>query len=68
MVQVRFLKRWLSINPFSDDCRIAVGQTASPLPQTETQMNVSDWNNGMYYYGVYIEGQLVKQGQILIQN
>ena len=45
-----------------------VGQTASPLPQTETQMNVSDWNNGMYYYGVYIEGQLVKQGQILIQN
>jgi hypothetical protein len=35
---------------------------------TEAEMNVSDWNSGMYFYGVYVEGRLVKQGQILIRN
>jgi hypothetical protein len=44
------------------------GQAALPLPQTETQINVSDWNSGVYFYGVYVEGKLVKQGQVLVQN
>jgi hypothetical protein len=35
---------------------------------TETQMNVSDWNSGVYFYGVYVEGRLVKQGQVLVQK
>jgi hypothetical protein len=35
---------------------------------TEAEMNVSDWNSGMYFYGVYVEGRLVKQGQLLIRN
>jgi hypothetical protein len=35
---------------------------------TETQMNVSDWHSGMYFYGIYVEGKLVKQGQILVEK
>jgi hypothetical protein len=35
---------------------------------TEGQMNVSDWHSGIYFYGIYVEGVLVKQGQILIEN
>jgi hypothetical protein len=31
-------------------------------------MNVSDWNSGVYFYGVYVEGRLVKQGQVLVQH
>jgi hypothetical protein len=34
----------------------------------QIQFNVSTWNSGMYFYGIYIEGRLVKQGQVLIQN
>jgi hypothetical protein len=45
-----------------------VGQKALPLPQTEAEMNVSDWHSGMYFYGVYVEGVLVKQGQVLVQR
>ena len=44
------------------------GQAASPLPQMEAQMNVSDWYSGVYHYGIYVEGRLVKQGQILVRN
>jgi hypothetical protein len=44
------------------------GQAALPLPQTEAEINVSDWNSGMYFYGVYVEGVLVKQGQVLVQR
>lgn len=43
-----------------------VGQTASPLPTDVMQIEVSDWQSGMYFYGVYVEGVLVKQGQVLI--
>ncbi|MFK7947968.1 MAG: T9SS type A sorting domain-containing protein [Saprospiraceae bacterium] len=43
-----------------------VGQTALPLPNTDVQFNVSDWNSGVYHYGVYVEGRPVKQGQILV--
>jgi hypothetical protein len=38
------------------------------INDTNTQFNVSDWQNGMYFYGIFVEGQLVKQGQILIRN
>ena len=34
----------------------------------EGEMNVSDWHTGTYHYGIYIEGRLVKQGQILVQD
>ncbi len=45
-----------------------VGQTALPLSQTQVEMNVSNWHRGVYFYGIYVEGQLVKQGQVLIEN
>jgi hypothetical protein len=45
-----------------------VGQTALPLPQNTVQFNVSDWNSGVYFYGVLVEGVLLKQGQVLIDN
>jgi hypothetical protein len=38
------------------------------LPTDVMQMNVSDWHSGMYFYGIYVEGQLVKQGQILVEK
>jgi hypothetical protein len=34
----------------------------------EGQIDVSDWNSGMYFYGIYVEGRLVKQGQVLVQH
>jgi hypothetical protein len=36
--------------------------------ETQRQLNVYDWNQGIYLYGVYVEGELVKQGQVLIGN
>jgi hypothetical protein len=45
-----------------------VGQMALPLPTDVIQMKVSDWQSGMYFYGVYVEGQLVKQGQVLVNH
>lgn len=45
-----------------------VGQTALPLPQTDIQFNVSDWTKGVYFYGIYVEGEVVKQGQVLIKG
>ena len=45
-----------------------VGQTALPLPQTNIQFNVSDWSKGVYFYGIYVEGEVVKQGQVLVKN
>jgi hypothetical protein len=44
-----------------------VGQTTMDYSM-EVEMNVSDWNSGIYHYGVYVEGRLVKQGQILVQH
>jgi hypothetical protein len=38
------------------------------IKNTDVRFDVSDWNSGMYFYGIYIEGRLVKQGQVLIQN
>ncbi len=34
--------------------------------KTLTQFKVSTWNSGTYYYGIFVEGNLVKQGQVLI--
>jgi hypothetical protein len=38
------------------------------ITNTNMQFNVSDWNKGVYFYGIYKEGKLVKQGQVLIEN
>jgi hypothetical protein len=44
-----------------------VGETA--LNHSDiAQINVADFNSGMYFYGVYVEGRLVKQGQILVEH
>jgi hypothetical protein len=45
-----------------------VGQGHALALQDTMQIEVSDWHSGMYFYGVYVEGQLVKQGQLLIRN
>jgi hypothetical protein len=36
--------------------------------QDTIQINVADWHSGMYFYGVYLEGRLMKQGQVLVQR
>lgn len=38
------------------------------IRNTDVEFNVSNWNKGIYFYGIYIEGEMVKQGQILVQN
>jgi hypothetical protein len=44
-----------------------VEQTALPLPTTDViQFDVSDYQTGVYFYGVYIDGVLKNRGQILI--
>ena len=44
-----------------------IGETAIDYSDM-AQINVSDWQSGMYFYGVYVEGQLVKSGQVLIDE
>jgi hypothetical protein len=44
-----------------------IGETAIDYSDM-AQMRVSDWHSGMYFYGVYVEGVLVKQGQVLVQK
>jgi hypothetical protein len=56
------------------NAQIRIYSTLGQLIETQnindinTQINVSDWYSGVYFYGVYVEGQLVKQGQLLIRN
>jgi hypothetical protein len=38
------------------------------ITNSNMQFNVSDWNIGIYFYGIYMEGELVKQGQTLIKH
>ncbi|MFK7950633.1 MAG: T9SS type A sorting domain-containing protein [Saprospiraceae bacterium] len=38
------------------------------VTDTNIQFNVSDWTKGVYFYGIYVEGEIVKQGQVLIKN
>jgi hypothetical protein len=38
------------------------------ITNSNMQFNVSDWNEGVYFYGIYMEGELVKQGQTLIKH
>ena len=38
---------------------------------TNVQFDVSDWPRnlgGIYFYGIYVEGKVVKQGQVLVQD
>jgi len=38
---------------------------------TNMQFQVSDWPRnlgGVYFYGIYVEGKVVKQGQVLVQD
>ncbi len=48
----------------------SIGQlmTNQNIRNTDIQFEVSDWHSGMYFYGVYVEGVLVKQGQILVKE
>ena len=47
-----------------------IGQlmTNQKLTNNDVQFDVSNYQHGMYFYGVYVEGQLIKQGQVLIEN
>jgi hypothetical protein len=36
------------------------------INDTNTQFNVSEWQNGMYFYGIFVAGEMVKSGQVLI--
>lgn len=38
------------------------------IRNTTMEFDVSDWNNGVYHYGIYAEGRLVKQGQVLVNE
>lgn len=57
-----------------DNSEIRIYSTIGQLMETQNvinsniQFNVSDWNEGVYFYGVYVEGKLVKQGQVLVEN
>ncbi len=57
-----------------DDAEIRIYSTLGQLITRQNintnliQFNTSDWHNGAYFYGIYVEGQLVKQGQFLIER
>lgn len=38
------------------------------IRNTDIQFDVSNWTQGMYYYTIFVEGNVVKQGQVLIQD
>lgn len=38
------------------------------MSNTDVQFDVSNWQTGMYYYGIFVENEIVKQGQVLIQD
>lgn len=45
-----------------------VGQTELPLPQNNIQFNVADWHKSVYFYVIAVEGEVVKSGQVLVQE
>ncbi len=55
------------------NAQIRIYSTLGQLMETQninseqTQFNVSDWQNGMYFYGIFVEGEMVKSGQVLIE-
>ncbi len=57
-----------------DDAEIRIYSTLGQLITRQnittnlTPFNTSDWHRGMYFYGIYVGGQLVKQGQVLIDR
>ena len=48
----------------------SIGQlmTTQNITNTDVQFEVSDWRSGVSFYGVYVEGVLVKQGQVSVQH
>lgn len=38
------------------------------IQNNEVQFQVADWQRGLYYYGIFVEGKLVKQGQVLVED
>ena len=48
----------------------AIGQLMSrqDISDTAVQFDVSTWSKGMYYYGIFVENDIVKQGQVFIQD
>lgn len=38
------------------------------INDTNTQFNVADWQKGMYFYGIFVENEMVKSGQVLINK
>ena len=38
------------------------------IQNTAIQFNVSTWAKGIYYYGIFVEGKVVKQGQVLVSE
>ena len=45
-----------------------IGQKEQTYPLENIVFDVSNWNRGVYFYGVYIKGKLVKQGQVLVND
>ncbi len=45
-----------------------VGQTISPSPTNKIEFNVSEWQSGLYFYGLFVAGEMIKSGQVLIDN
>jgi len=38
------------------------------INDTNMQFDVFDWTKGIYFYGIYVEGEVVKQGQVIVQD
>ena len=38
------------------------------INDTNMQFDVFDWTKGIYFYGIYVEGEVVKQGQFIVQD
>lgn len=57
-----------------DNAEIRIYSTIGQLMQnqniinTNVQFDISSWNKGIYFYGIYVEGELVQQGQVLVQD
>ena len=38
------------------------------IVNTAIQFDASNWSKGIYYYGIFVEGKVVKQGQVLVSD
>jgi hypothetical protein len=57
----------VEIRVYSSTGQLA-GQSVPDFSTDNVQFDVSDWHNGIYFYGVFVEGRLAKQGQVLVQH